>query len=196
MLNELKPLIHACNTYHPSIKIHSNSFWSFAELFQERICVLLDLVSELDVFVYFWRCNAASHTNFHVRGLFNDENELIAKIASDFHHVKGDKFDGMSTKEFYVNQIRFKCSHLLIEVLHRIPSPREMTIANMINYCVSNSRINLDEKAQEFLTQYISDNAITWYSSRRFFKKHFDRDLRKTDFNLISNFSFFSSRSL
>jgi hypothetical protein len=152
---------------------------------------LLDTISELDGFVYFWCCQNEMNNNYIKRDFFSNEQDLIKKIAKDFHNVQENKFCGLSTHDFNVNRIRYKCFQLLIEVLQRMPSPREMAKENMIKYCEIHNGINLDEKVEEFRNQYVGDNAITWYSRQSFFKKIFDRDLRSTDFNLISNFNFY-----
>lgn len=43
----------------------------------------------------------------------------------------------------------------------------------MIKYCESHNDTKSDEKVEEFRNQYNSHNAITWYSSRSFFKENF-----------------------
>lgn len=152
---------------------------------------LLERVVDLNGFVYLWHSQNKVNIDHTIRGSFVKQEELITKIASDLQNVRGDKFNGMSTCLFDVHHIRYKCFQLSMEILQRTMPPREMAKENMIRYCERNSEIILDKKVEEFRNQYMGHNAITWYSSQSFFKKIFDRDLRSTDFNLISNFSFY-----
>lgn len=152
---------------------------------------LLERVADLHGFVYLWQSQNKVNIDHTVRGSFVEQEELITKIASDLQNIKGDKFNGMSTCLFDVHHIRYKCFQLSMEILQRTMPPQEVAKENMIRYCERNGEITLDKKVDEFRNQYTGDNAITWYSSQSFFKKIFDRDLRSTDFNLISNFSFY-----
>lgn len=152
---------------------------------------LLEKILEFDGYVYFWQSPNEISFDHHIRGSFLNREELIIKIVNDFQNVKENKFNGMSTCSFDINRVRYKCFQLLMEVLQRTQSSRDIAKENMIKYCERNSEIKLDKRVEEFRNQYEGHNAIQWYSKQSFFKKIFDRDLRSTDFNLISNFSFY-----
>ncbi|CAF1011379.1 unnamed protein product [Didymodactylos carnosus] len=180
--------ISSCLNYISSVK-NKQIFLIIGGLFSEFDVYLLYDLPE-NVLVYSWRNENYVNwlkSNINIRGIFDEPTGLIEKINED---LATETLYGTSTRRFDVNQIRYKCFQLLIDVLRHMPAPRETAKENMIEHCKGNNKVE-KSKIDDFREHYIAENAIFWYSRDSFFKKLFDKDLRTDDLNLILYFGFY-----
>jgi hypothetical protein len=196
--------VHKCIDYVCSVGIE-HIFLIVAGTYVDDFDIRLFEEIMHDVFIYVLTSNKleynASHIN--IRGCFDNTSSLINQIRDDYMVYTTDNMSDMNFIRRETNEnttrcinpqlIQQKCFSLMMDILRRMPCPREQSIDRLIEFSRSQHSANPVELEilEEFQRTYQSNHAIKWYAEESFLYRSLNQSLRTNNIDAIMAFSFF-----
>lgn len=143
---------------------------------------------------------SSSIDNIKLRGIFENEKELLQKIADDVElcFQKSTKFSlfalEKSSEDISRESLRFIWYQHLVEILLAVPEP-DVAKQEMIKFCrtcYSDDNLEL-AKISEFEHDYCSEKAIKWYTRDSFLYRLLNQVLRSQHIDQMYAFRFILS---
>ena len=157
-----------------------------------------------DVFIYVLISEKLQYVGNYsgVRGYFDNTTMLVNQIQDDYmihtsSRVSDTNFTTMNmndciTRCINPQLIQWKCLQLTMDILHRMPPPREQSKHRLLKFCASLYSDNSHEleNLEKFNQEYRSDCVIEWYTRDCFLYHLLNMAMRTNNIDVIMDFSF------
>ncbi|CAF1334985.1 unnamed protein product [Rotaria magnacalcarata] len=199
-LNDFFNYINSVNNERVIVLI-SGSFSSQIERISDEICEISNIyvVCTKDKISHY---EDIAHTRTDIRGVFYSIDSFAVKLrqyVKEFIEIPTATktiSEGMTTRNLYCKQIKFKCFQMLTNILCHSSSPESVAKPQLIEYCrLANTFQEYGDEKQlaEFNNDYNANKSIYWYTCESFLFRLLSKATRQWDVDALLDFGFYIS---